>query len=125
MRVGWREVSLQSPLTLSRKDDGEPSCAQALSRWEREPEEQVVAEAVIINEWLGSLIDAVEAAGPQRLEIEGRPPVIVMPLDTYRSLSGHRPSYVDMLRDFGVPDGDLPGEQAPFNVAGRPVPHKY
>ena len=84
-----------------------------------------MAEAIFIDEWLGSLIDAVEAVGPQRLEIEGRPPMMVVPLDTFRSLSGHRPSYVDMLQDLGVPDSDLPGEQAPFNVAGHPVPHKY
>lgn len=88
-------------------------------------EEQALKNATVLNEWLGSLIDAVEAAGPQRLEIEGRPPMMVVPLDAFRSLSGHRPSYVDMLRDFGVPDGDLPGEQAPFNLAGHPVPHRY
>ena len=88
-------------------------------------EERIVAGSMSIEAWLTSLIDAVETAGPQRLEIVGRTPMMVLPLDTYRTLAGHRPSYIDMLRNVGVPDSDLPGEQAPFNVAGHPVPHKY
>ena len=71
------------------------------------------------------LIDAVEAAGPQRLEVAGKGPVMVVPLDVWRTLVGERPSFIEMMRHFGRPDSELPGEQAPFNVAGHPVPTRY
>jgi len=51
--------------------------------------------------------------------------VIVVPLDTYRTLIGERPSFVEMMRSFGRPDSEIPGERAPFNVTGCPVPAKY
>jgi hypothetical protein len=50
---------------------------------------------------------------------------MVVSLDLYRSLAGYRPAFIDMLGSFEVPATELPGEQTPFNLAGRPVPHKY
>ena len=79
----------------------------------------------VIEEWVAALIRAVEAAGPQRIEIDGMTPMMVLPLDTYRTLAGSRPAFIDMLRNLGVPEGEAPGEQTPFNVAGCPVPHKH
>ncbi len=82
-------------------------------------------QAEVIETWLGSLADAVETAGPQRLEVVGRTPMMVVSLDLYRSLAGYRPAFIDMLGSFEVPVTELPGEQTPFNLAGRPVPHKF
>ena len=84
-----------------------------------------MANTELIDDWINLLIEAVEAAGPQRLEVSGKTPMMVLPLDTYRTLVGDRPSFVEMMRNFGQPDSKLPGEQAPFNVAGHPVPTKY
>lgn len=84
-----------------------------------------MTDPVILDEWIASLVHAVEVAGPQRLEVEGKVPLMVVPIDLFRTLVGERPSFIDMMRNFGRPDTELPGEQTPFNVAGLPVPHKF
>ena len=84
-----------------------------------------LTDAKLIYDWTGLLIEAVEALGPQRLEVDGKASVTVVPLDTCRRLIRERPSFVETIRSFGRPDSEVPGEQAPFNVTGCPVPAKY
>jgi hypothetical protein len=80
--------------------------------------------ALELNAWIASLVDAVELNGPQRLEVESKTPLMVVSLEMFRALSGHRPSFTDMLDGMSVPESEWPGAQTPFNTADGPVPYK-
>ncbi|ALJ07203.1 MAG: hypothetical protein ACT6R7_12450 [Brevundimonas aurantiaca] len=67
--------------------------------------------------WLEALAARVEADGPQKLEVEGHDPLVVIPLNRFQEMQKRKPTMLEILRGMDWSDVDLTRDPRPAREA--------